>query len=799
MINTQYVNINMIPSGVMPVMYCSQYDIGRPLGMVVYNGSEAVDLDSYTCTIEATRTDGTAITAAVTTDGNIGAFVTTATMTNQADRYMAKLVLFDSNSRRVASLAFVMVVTPKTMDENADSIEEDESLYQQYTGTVQTIIAEIRADLAAEIAARQTADTTLTNNLAAEVSRATAADQTLTVNLAAEVSARQTADASIYNAIASEASTRATEDAVLSARMDTFASLPDGSTAGDAELLDIRVGANGITYSSAGDAVRGQVGDLKTDLSGLRIHPSLTWDIGKNISSEGASQNNLYTALTKPIPIDGGDVIVRTTPAKDSNDKSLFFYVNTYILDVWSARVSVAYNDAYVIPDGVTSIRIGYGRTTASGVTMTQNDVETYFSADIYSYSTFVKQRTPMVGTSFADNAKIGVYNFGGASSAPYSNMTDAPSETFGGGCMVVIPSGSNVYNRIQIIYDLVNRIIYRRYLSFNPSTSKYNVGEWSKFNFSTAIEIRTLDTAATLLSANTGIGMYQIGSFAQEPMATYIANGDYPDAKFGGGWMLVIPSGGGTGVCQIVYDVTTGYINSRYISGTSLQNVGAWNAGHGIKWAAIGDSITYGVYSTGSNTTAVNRDKCYAKRIANLIGAESFQNLGVRGLGYINSGNDGETLKDDVIDATTWTDYNLITVALGVNDYYGNRAIGTQSDAAWSGTVYGSIRGTIESLMTYNPKAKLIFITPFNMSKSGNLSTHWGKGYSKSNIGTLADVRDAIIYWCDYYGIEYINETDYSVINDLNIETLLLDGLHPSSDAHTLIAKELAKKINFT
>ena len=112
------------------------------------------------------------------------------------------------------------------------------------------------------------------------------------------------------------------------------------------------------------------------------------------------------------------------------------------------------------------------------------------------------------------------------------------------------------------------------------------------------------------------------------------------------------------------------------------------------------------------------------------------------------------------------------------------------------------AMRATIEAIMVSNPTCKIIVILPLNCNgynhSYGSKATNYALGYSFSTSGTLESYVQKMIEVCDYYGIPYIDQTHYSVINRENLPTMLPDGVHPSLDTHELLAHELSKKITF-
>ena len=181
--------------------------------------------------------------------------------------------------------------------------------------SIDNSIQGINTDLTSLHATDETLNNTITQNTNALNLRI---DSTNTA-ISDETDAREAADAvldgkidSNTTAISSESNARQVADASLSARIDNIASLPEGSTTADAELMDIRIAGNGETYETAGEAVRGQF-DQITDKMSFIVSPN-KWDPDMQkdgfIDASGTfHDSDTYVTLETPIKVKPGDVV----------------------------------------------------------------------------------------------------------------------------------------------------------------------------------------------------------------------------------------------------------------------------------------------------------------------------------------------------------------------------------------------------------------------------------------------------------------------------------------------------------
>ena len=218
------------------------------------------------------------------------------------------------------------------------------------------------------------------------------------------------------------------------------------------------------------------------------------------------------------------------------------------------------------------------------------------------------------------------------------------------------------------------------------------------------------------------------------------------------------------------------------------------------INWVAFGDSITNGSYSVAGGGTNNAPEYSYAYRIAktlepNKIG--DFYNCGIRGLGWVKSGNNGETFADMLALYTgNKNNIELVTVMLGINDYINQKTLGTQESAENDGTISGAIRAGLHTICAQYPNAKIFAISPLNSSYYGNVDNGWARNVRLNAPGSLQDVADMIAYWADYFGVEFVNELSESYITRYNINNYLLDHLHPSDEGQWMLARDIARKI---
>lgn len=228
--------LNLIPSGVMPVVYINQGDAGYDKEFLIYNGDSPYNVPSgVSATIRGTKADGYGVTeaAALTEGSNLVTVTITEQMVAAAGANLYELVFVDTDGLRIATINMAWAV-------KVDALGE-------------AVISDSDLDYVSQAMDRIQGADALKNQI--DINTANIAENA--EDIAAETAARIAADNTLQSNISIEASARAAQDNSLQAQINQLVA-PSGAAPSAAEVQNARIGADGVTYASLGDAIRTQ-------------------------------------------------------------------------------------------------------------------------------------------------------------------------------------------------------------------------------------------------------------------------------------------------------------------------------------------------------------------------------------------------------------------------------------------------------------------------------------------------------------------------------------------------------------
>lgn len=120
----QEIKLNIVPGGVIPVLHATQYDVGRELKFLIFDGNSPASLTGTTATIEGTKPDGNGFSYECTISNNEVTVETTAQMTVLSGSIDCKITFF-KESDRIGTALFILDIEKAALNSDTPISEAE--------------------------------------------------------------------------------------------------------------------------------------------------------------------------------------------------------------------------------------------------------------------------------------------------------------------------------------------------------------------------------------------------------------------------------------------------------------------------------------------------------------------------------------------------------------------------------------------------------------------------------------------------------------------------------------------------